>query len=328
MEVAEINQFGSAKPVGTGPGPGCAECEAMLADAVDGGLSAAEQAAFDRHIASCDVCSEMLADAQRGAALLSMLKSHRPEPAVTLLDRIFAQTSGLPASGHTGEDRGVVAAGSAGATIRVLPDSRLTASGVEAAAFQTVGGPAAPFAGNVLPFRKPVSHRFNLRGLGQTMLQPRLAMTAAMAFFSIALTLNLTGIHLDQLKAADLKPSNLRRSLYDADARAVRYYENLRVVYELESRVRDLQRANDNDAPAAPKGADQGTQPEKQKQQKQDRPKPGSGSSSRQNLIRPEVRLAAVPVPETAAPLAMLAASDSFNEINKFKEDVLEGGSV
>jgi hypothetical protein len=299
----------------------------MLADAVDGALSAAEQAAFDRHIASCDVCSEMLADAQRGAALLSMLKSHRPEPAVTLLNRIFAQTSG-----HTAEDRGVAAAGSAGATIRMLPvsaDSRLAASGVEAAVFQTVGGPAAPFAGNVLPFRKPISHRFNLRGLGETMLQPRLAMTAAMAFFSIALTLNLTGIHLDQLKAADLKPSNLRRSLYDADARAVRYYENLRVVYELESRVRDLQRANDNDAPAAPKGADEGAQPEKQKQPKQDRPKPGSGSSSRQNLIRPEVRLAAAPVPETAArtPLALLA-SDRCNEINKFKEDVLEGGSV
>lgn len=297
----------------------------MLADAVDGTLTAAEQAAFDRHIASCDVCSEMLADAQRGAALLSMLKSHRPEPTVTLLDRIFAQTSGVPASGHTGEDRGVAAAG---ATIRMLPDSRLTASGVDAAAFQTVGSPAVPFTGNVLPFRKPISHRFHLRALGQTMLQPRLAMTAAMAFFSIALTLNLTGIHLDQLKAADLKPSNLRRSLYDADARAVRYYENLRVVYELESRVRDLQRANDNDAPA--KGSDEGTQPEKQKQQKQDRPKPGSGSSSRQNLIRPEVRLAADPVPETDArtPLALLAASDSFHQINKFKEDALEGGLV
>jgi Putative zinc-finger len=323
MKVAEINQFGSAKPVGTGPGPGCAECEAMLADAVDGALSAAEQAAFDRHIASCDVCSEMLADAQRGAALLSMLKSHRPEPGAALLDRIFAQTSGLPASGHTGEDRGGAAAGAA---IRMLP-----ASGVEAAAFQTAGGsPAAPFAGNVLPFRKPISHRFHLRALGQTMLQPRLAMTAAMAFFSIALTLNLTGIHLDQLKAADLKPSNLRRSLYDADARAVRYYENLRVVYELESRVRDLQRANDSDAPAPSKGSDEGAQPEKQKQQKQDRPKPGSGSSSRQNLIRPEVRLAADPAAESAArtPLALLAASESFHQIDKFKEDVLEGGLV
>ena len=31
-------------------------------------------------------------------------------------------------------------------------------------------------------------------------------MTAAMAFFSIALTLNLTGIKLTEIRAADLRP--------------------------------------------------------------------------------------------------------------------------
>jgi hypothetical protein len=69
------------------------------------------------------------------------------------------------------------------------------------------------------------------------MLQPRLAMTAAMAFFSIALTMNLTGVRLSQLRASDLKPSSILRSCYEAKAKVVRYSDNLRVVYELESRV-------------------------------------------------------------------------------------------
>ncbi len=78
------------------------------------------------------------------------------------------------------------------------------------------------------------------------MLQPRLAMTAAMAFFSIALTLNLTGVRLTDLRASDLKPSSIMRSASQAKASVVRYTDNLRVVYELESRVRDLQRSSDD----------------------------------------------------------------------------------
>ena len=68
-------------------------------------------------------------------------------------------------------------------------------------------------------------------------------MTAAMAFFSIALTMNLTGVHLQDLRASDLKPSSLKRDFTSANASVVRYYEGLRVVYELESRVHDLESA-------------------------------------------------------------------------------------
>ena len=82
------------------------------------------------------------------------------------------------------------------------------------------------------------------------MLQPRLAMTAAMAFFSIALTMDLTGVRLQDLRTSDLRPSSLKRDFYSANARVVQYYEGLRVVYELESRVHDLQSAADSDAPA------------------------------------------------------------------------------
>jgi hypothetical protein len=86
------------------------------------------------------------------------------------------------------------------------------------------------------------------------MLQPRLAMTAAMAFFSIALTMNLTGIHPTSLRPGDLKPSSLKRDISSANNRVVQYYDSLRVVYELESRVHDLQSTQDVDATAGSQG--------------------------------------------------------------------------
>ncbi|HEX3435568.1 MAG TPA: hypothetical protein VHT24_02295 [Pseudacidobacterium sp.] len=74
----------------------------------------------------------------------------------------------------------------------------------------------------------------------------RLLMTVAMAFFSIALTLNLVGVHLNTLHFADLKPSALQmtvaRQFYGAKKQMVSYYESLRLVYEVESKVRELRR--------------------------------------------------------------------------------------
>jgi len=206
--VAEINQFGSAKPVRSGIGTSCAQCEAMLTDAIDGTLSATDQAAFDRHIETCDVCSQMLAEAQRGAALLSMLKRYRPEPAASLLDRILAQTSGA-----AGGAEAHLSAQGAGSSLSIL--SGANAAGLQAALDPATGvvtlaspisgalAPAAAFngPGKVLPFTSRLSKGFNLKSIGHAMLQPRLAMTAAMAFFSVALTLNLTGVHLNELRA-------------------------------------------------------------------------------------------------------------------------------
>src|SRR5271170_6634799 len=65
----------------------------------------------------------------------------------------------------------------------------------------------------------------------------RLMMTAAMAFFSIALTLNLAGVRLTDLRLVDLTPANLENNLtrqfYGAKSQVVRYYDNLRFVYEV-----------------------------------------------------------------------------------------------
>jgi hypothetical protein len=290
--VADFNQFGSAKPGLTGDPQHCAQCEAMLADALDGTLSAADQATFDLHMVGCVTCAAMLADAQRGAAWTEMLRSPRPEPPAALLERILAQTSAQTSTSTSSEAN--LSQPAAPTYIR-NPNTILGRPIL-------VGSPAtqpSTFAStNVLPFRSRITH--GLRSIGQTMLQPRLAMTAAMAFFSIALTLNLTGVRLSSLRISNLKPSSIKRTAYETKARVVRYSDNLRVVYELESRVRDLQRSSDDDgttrapasqnAPAAaPSQNPDGSQKpdpqqpgDKKQDQKQTRPRPNPGSSRRE----------------------------------------------
>ncbi|WP_446745472.1 anti-sigma factor family protein [Silvibacterium acidisoli] len=102
--------------------------------------------------------------------------------------------------------------------------------------------PAGPAAILHLPRRKMV-------------WDTRLMMTAAMAFFSIALTLNLTGVRLTGLRLADLTPANMQNNLtrqfYGAKGSVVRYYDNLRFVYELESKLRELRRDEDSEKPAS-----------------------------------------------------------------------------
>jgi len=296
--VADFNQFGSPKLGGPGDPQHCAQCEAMLTDVLDGTLSASDQAIFDLHLVGCTNCAGMLADAHRGAAWMEMLKSPRPEPPASLLERIIAQTSEKDTK----------------PAIILGPTDFLRAPAPPRPPNTLLGRPtlvpspalaagAIPYAStNVLPFRTRITS--GLRSFGHTMLQPRLAMTAAMAFFSIALTMNLTGVRLSQLRASDLKPSSIMRSAYEAKAKVVRYSDNLRVVYELESRVRDLQRSSDDDGsagstntqtnksdPAKSNQRPTGNQPDDQKDQKpgsqhpdqkQTSPHPNPGSSQRE----------------------------------------------
>ena len=271
----------------------------MLSDALDGTLSAADQATFDLHMIGCPSCAAMLADAQRGASWMEMLKSPRPEPPATLLDRIIAETSGKAAA--------------EAANIVLGPTDHLRTAVVQ----RTYVGQPAFASAKVIPFRTRLSNGF--RSLGQTMMQPRLAMTAAMAFFSIALTLNLTGVRLGDLRASDFKPSSLMRSAYEAKAKVVRYSDNLRVVYELESRVRDLQSSSDEDKSGTPQSprntpANQtpgGTQqPNDQNQgpgkpdQKQTKPNPGS---SRRETPGSDIRMASSVQPKATPPFATQA---------------------
>jgi hypothetical protein len=79
--------------------------------------------------------------------------------------------------------------------------------------------------------------------------QPRFAMSFGMAFFSLSVSLSLAGVKLTDLRHTDLRPSAIKRNYYETSGRVVKYYENIRFVYEMESRVRDFKRAT---TPAEP----------------------------------------------------------------------------
>ena len=276
--MTEFNQFGNKQPSRSPDPDHCAQCEAMLTDALDRTLSQEDQALFDRHLAICPDCSRMFIDARQGADLLEKLHDSRPEPSSALLERILSSTgpaADLPAFSSTQQS-----------TLLNFP----------APLPVMASGPSSYGAAHVIPFHKRFLNALRPQAIGHTLMQPRLAMTAAMAFFSIALTLSLTGVRITQLRASDFTPSSIKRSFYDTNARVVRSIDNLRVVYELESRVRDLQRDSDSNQTPAPVQNNPGDQnnqklPEQQNQEQRDQPKqsaprPRSGSSRSLNMRR------------------------------------------
>lgn len=105
----------------------------------------------------------------------------------------------------------------------------------------------------------------------QTIFQPRFAMGFGMAFFSVMMLLNLAGIQVKNLRYIDLRPAAVVTAYYEATGKAVKYWENIRFVYEMESRIRDLKKA------AAP---DQKNQDERQKQENQNNKNPNRETSN------------------------------------------------
>ena len=210
----------------------CTVCETMLPEAVDGTLLAAEQRAFDKHLASCMQCSRELAEAQRGAAWLGMLKTQSPEPPAGLLARILAETTG-----------------SAQALPRALPV--LTRPLWQPVARPVVVPAPVPlgWSGSWAAVRQQMRGTFSIENARAT-FQPRMAMTAAMAFFSVALTLNLTGVRLSNLRASSFTPAALQRTAAEAGASATRMFQNNRAVYQVESRLSEL-RSDDAPGPDA-----------------------------------------------------------------------------
>jgi hypothetical protein len=79
--------------------------------------------------------------------------------------------------------------------------------------------------------------------------QPRFAMSFGMAFFSLSISLSLAGVKLSDVRHLNLRPSAIKHTYYEATGRVVKYYENIRFVYEIESRVREFKRAT---TPAEP----------------------------------------------------------------------------
>jgi hypothetical protein len=119
------------------------------------------------------------------------------------------------------------------------------------------------------PVERPVGASANpvaaaWQALQELAQQPRLVMTAAMAFFSFSMLVHVTGASLDDLRG--LKPSALltrvSQRYHEIGAAAVRYYENSRFLREVEVRLQDLRDAasadDADDAPASPPASPQG----------------------------------------------------------------------
>src|ERR1035438_4958290 len=79
--------------------------------------------------------------------------------------------------------------------------------------------------------------------------QPRFVMSFGMIFFSFSLALSAAGVKPKDVAKVDLRPSALRHAYIDAQIKVVKYYDNIRFVYEIESKLRELKRAN---TPAEP----------------------------------------------------------------------------
>jgi hypothetical protein len=189
--------------------PACGQWETLLTDALDGLLQPEDEATFADHMATCLSCAAMFEEARKGREWLEFL-SPEPEVPAGLLDKILAQTGPGQVAGYG-----------------------------------LISGDA-----EVLPM-PPVWQRPGFTGQIRRFAEPRLLMTAAMAFFSIALTLNLTGVRLTSLRLADLRPTAVRsfmeRRIMTASVPIVRYYDHLRFVYEVESRVRELRQSTEGE---------------------------------------------------------------------------------
>jgi hypothetical protein len=234
----------------------CTDFDARLADALDGIISGKELEAFKAHAAECGDCGPLFTQAESG--MISLKSLAHVEPPANLVHNILARTS--------------------------MVDPKMSHAPALAA------GRRASWLGPALEWASPA---FNI------MAQPRLAMTAAMAFFSVSLLLNLSGVRMSDLKNLDLRPSAISTSAslqyHQTTAKVVKYYENIRFVYELESRMKELKKDSGTT----------GEENEKQKQQRQNdntSKSPETNQNENYGLEQDEVVMASLQQNELQAP--------------------------
>jgi hypothetical protein len=110
-----------------------------------------------------------------------------------------------------------------------------------------------------------------LEPIWATVRQPRFAMSFGMAFFALSVGLTVAGVKPADLTQISLRPAAIRHTYYNTQARVVRYYDNMRFVYEVQAAVRSVKR---NLAPAEPgpdKPKDHKNDTTQQPEQKQER---------------------------------------------------------
>jgi hypothetical protein len=191
----------------------CNEFDALLSDALDQVLSGPKAQAFQAHAQTCPVCGPVLAEAEAGKRWLEQLVE--VEPPVHLVHNILAATTGID-------------------TARLHAP---VAAQPQASWFDRIRNWGSLVVSPVFAMVR----------------QPRFAMSFGMAFFSLSISLSLTGVKLSDVRHVDLRPSAIRRNYYETTGKVQKYYENIRFVYEFESRVREFKRATTPAEPAREK---------------------------------------------------------------------------
>ena len=111
--------------------------------------------------------------------------------------------------------------------------------------------------------------RRSLKPQTSELMHSRFAMSFAMAFFSLSITLAVAGVKVSDVRNVDWHPNALRKSAVmgftRVEAKVTSYYENLRMVYQFQARVRELKK---NTTPAS------GTNENRQQNRKSE---PGDG---------------------------------------------------
>ncbi len=193
----------------------CHEFDGLVSDALDGVLAGSQLDAFHAHARTCSACGPLFAEVTAGRNWLKDLTE--VEPPVSLVNNILASTTGV--------------------------DTQRLRVNVSA----SQPGLSWPAVSRWDRIQVWVSQA--LQPIWATVRQPRFAMSFGMAFFSLSVALSVLGVKPADLRQVSLRPAALRHTYYNTQARVVRYYENIRLVYEVESRVRELKR---NVTPAEP----------------------------------------------------------------------------
>ncbi|MGH9564674.1 MAG: anti-sigma factor family protein [Candidatus Angelobacter sp.] len=187
----------------------CSQFEVLLADALDGALTAQIRPRFEEHGRNCKVCGPMLAEAREGMLLLRALPE--VDPPKNMVHNILAATSMAEA--------------------RAQADGAPSETGHQSWLERLVHGSAKGRAG------RP----------SWVALHSRFVTSFCMAFFSLSLTLAMAGVRISSLAKIDWHPTAVKKSVVleytQLEARVQRYYDNMRLVVELEARVRGLKRA-------------------------------------------------------------------------------------
>jgi hypothetical protein len=213
----------------------CTEFETLLSEAMDGDgqLSGARKEGFEAHRRACAVCGPLFADVQAGRQWLRALEE--VEPPAHLVHNILAATTGISST----------------RVLATTPESSTT-----------------PLAERLREwwdsFFTPVAGFVR---------QPRFVMSFGMIFFSFSLALNAAGVKPADIAKIDLHPKALRHTYNDLQVRVVKYYDNIRFVYEIESKVREIKRAAEPAEPGAepPKQNPKNNNTSGQPDQRQDR---------------------------------------------------------